>query len=254
MLRTLLRCEHADITGIMLSSRVLRRRYGWLRGAVEQIRLSGLAYALYLWAATGLADALGRFGRAGAVASLAARSGIPTLLTRDVNGPNELGFVRSVRPDLLISAFFNQRIGPELTAIPRSGCINIHPSPLPEFRGVDPVFFSRLRDADRWGVTVHRIDDDFDTGAMLFQRLVDPPGTGDSVLRTTAHLFRRGSELIAEHLEELATGPTGHCQRAGGSYDSWPTAAAVRALHAKGIALARWTDLIAIARGCLGLR
>lgn len=249
-----MRCEDADIAGIVLSSRVLRRRYGWLRGAVEQIRLSGLAYALYLWASTGLADALGRLGGAGSVAGLAARSGIPTLLTRDVNDPDALGFVHSVRPDLLISAFFNQRIGPELVAIPRSGCINIHPSPLPEFRGVDPVFFSRLRDADRWGVTVHRIDDEFDTGAMLFQRLVDPPGAGDSVLRTTAQLFRRGSELIAEHLGEFASWPTGLSQRAGGSYDSWPTPAAVRSLHAKGIALARWTDLIAIAHGRLGLR
>lgn len=251
VLERLLACERLCIVGLVQSSRILRPQYGWCRGASEQIRRSGLAYALHLWCATSAADALGELSPAGSLSSLVRRHNIPRRVTRDINSAAGLSFIRQSRPDLLVSAFFNQRLGEPVFRTPNAGSINIHPSLLPQFKGVDPVFFARLNAAPRLGVTVHRVDSDFDTGTIICQEAMAPLRHRESLLRLTARLFRRGAELIVDHLGEIAEGDPGTAQDSGGSYDSWPTAEQVRRLRRNGTPLVSLSDLVAIAKGTL---
>ena len=118
VLDRLLASPRVDIVGIVLSSRLLRPGDGWVRAAFAYARRCGLAYTLYLWCTTSLADVVLRFSPVAPVALQARRRGIPLMATRQVNGPQGLRFVENTAADLLVSAFFNQRIDETLARIP----------------------------------------------------------------------------------------------------------------------------------------
>lgn len=81
--------------------------------------------------------------------------------------------VRALQPDLLVSWFFTRKIPQSVVQACRLGGIGVHPSLLPRYRGPDP-FYAVLDAGDtHTGVTVHRIEPDYDTGAILEQVTVD---------------------------------------------------------------------------------
>ena len=242
VLRRLRASDRLEICGIIRSVRVLDPRFGFLRGALAQIRRSGVAYALYLWCTTTLTDWLCALAGIGAVPMRAATAGIPLLTTRDINDAEGLHFLKKCAPDLLISAFFNQRVHASALALPKYGCLNIHPSLLPDAKGVDPVFQCLLHGEPALGVTVHFMAADLDAGQILAQRSLDG-GAGSSVFATTALLFREGAELLAATIESIARGATGAPQSSAGSYQSWPTRPELRDFWARGGALLRFGDL-----------
>jgi methionyl-tRNA formyltransferase len=127
-------------------------------------------------------------------------------------------------------------------ALPRHGCLNIHPSLLPEAKGVDPVFQALLHDKPQFGVTVHFMSVGLDAGPIVAQRSIAGPA-GSSVFATTALLFREGAELLATAIESIVHGATGTAQSGAGSYQSWPTRREMLILHARGGALLRIADL-----------
>ncbi|OGA74795.1 MAG: hypothetical protein A3G81_16715 [Betaproteobacteria bacterium RIFCSPLOWO2_12_FULL_65_14] len=227
VLERLAASQAVAVVGVVRSTRIISARYGLLRGAWEQWRRSGLRYACYL----GCALLRGPSAR-----------GVPALATRDVNLPEAQRFLESLQPDLLVSAFFNQRIGEALAAAPRFGALNIHPSLLPALRGVDPVFYARLRGVGL-GVTVHRISPQLDCGNIIAQEALSVPER-ESVLAATARLYARGAELLLGSLEAVRAGAPGTPQHAAGQYDSWPRRAEVRALRRKGVSLVRLRDLL----------
>ena len=69
--------------------------------------------------------------------------------------------------DLVISYLYPKKIKEKLIQLPKIGCINFHPAPLPEFRGVSPYCFGILEDLPYWGVTCHFIDKEFDSGDII---------------------------------------------------------------------------------------
>lgn len=227
-----------QVVGVVLSSRVFGKRDGWLHGVRALYRRSGLRYLLYLWTATSLAEWLMR----DSVRTRARAAGIPLLVSRDINDSPGLAFVDSCRPQLLVSAFFNQRIGPELLQRPGAGTVNIHPSLLPDLKGVDPVLFARLRGVTPLGVTVHRVEQALDAGPVLARAEV-AVAAGDSVLAVTARLFEHGAGLLLDKLDAILAGDPGVAQRGLGSYDSWPSPGQVGSLHRAGGALVRASDL-----------
>lgn len=242
VLDRLLASPRIEVAGVVLSSRVLRPQDDFIGGALAYIRHSGIAYATYLWCSTSLADLVLRFTSLDCVAHHAARRAIPVWTTRRINDAASRAFMEARAPDLLVSAFFNQRIDEEVANLPRLGAVNIHPSLLPEFRGVDPVFFAKLRDSPRLGVSVHRVSPELDKGEVL-ARAISPASPQESVLRTTARLFDRGAALLTLALPDIESGKRGKPQTPGGTYDSWPTRAQVVALHKRGGRLARLSDL-----------
>jgi methionyl-tRNA formyltransferase len=104
--------------------------------------------------------------------------------------------IASLEPDLVISAAFPRLIPPEILAIPKFGALNLHPSALPAGRGPNP-FRLVYEGATTIGATLHRTEQDFDTGAILSQR--EAPLPEDLTAATlNAALF----ELLGQVLEE----------------------------------------------------
>jgi methionyl-tRNA formyltransferase len=209
------------------STRVLSARYGFLRGAWEQYRLSGLRYTAYLGCT---------------LLRPLPRRGLPVFSTRNINEEPAHAFVAKLAPELLVSAFFNQRIGDPLASTARAA-VNIHPSLLPAFKGVDPVFYARLRSAPL-GVTLHRIAPELDSGEILAQQRVSDI-LGESVLAATVRLYALGAQLLIDSLDRIRTKEAGTKQSGAGNYDSWPGRGEVAALRRKGVRLVRLRDLLA---------
>ena len=216
MLAALRASTAIEVVGVLRSTRIQAwRRY----------RASGLVYTLYLGCL--MARRLG----AGA---------LPVLPTADVNGEPERVFVERLSPDLLVSAFFHQRIGEQLTALPRLAALSIHPSLLPAFKGVDPVFHARLAGAPALGVSVHRLSPELDSGDLVSQKTISW-SRSETVLRLTERLYVEGAELLVRSLGAIgAATPT----NGPGNCDSWPTRDQVAELRAGGVKLVAWRDLL----------
>jgi methionyl-tRNA formyltransferase len=229
-----------EICGIVRSSRTFHPRFGFLRGALAYVRRSGIAYSLYLLCGTTLADVLCGFGTIGCVPTRTRPGGIPVHTTRDINNAEALLFLTESAPDLLVSAFFDQRLQEAALAVPSRGCVNIHPSLLPSFKGVDPVLQARVQRAGV-GVTVHYMTPALDAGDILVQR--SPPiRAGASIFETTAVLFREGAELLTAQIGRLERRERGTPQSIAGCYQSWPSRAEIRSLRARGSVLIRLSD------------
>ena len=122
-----------------------------------------------------------------------------------------------LEPDLIFVAGFPWRLPPELLSLPRLGCINTHPSLLPRYRGPNPLFWQVMNGETEGGLTIHRMDADFDTGPILVQRSfpIEPDDDVDSLY---PKLLTQGATMIPEALSLVAAGAPGTPQPADGSY------------------------------------
>ncbi|RPI54462.1 MAG: methionyl-tRNA formyltransferase, partial [Chloroflexi bacterium] len=103
------------------------------------------------------------------------------------------------QPDLVVVAAFGQILRPEVLAIPPHGCLNVHASLLPRYRGAAPIPAAILAGDERTGVTIMRMDEGLDTGPMLAQ--ADwPIGSRDTTGSLTEVLARLGAGLLVEVL------------------------------------------------------
>ena len=90
----------------------------------------------------------------------------------DVNAPETLAFIRGLTPDLVLTLGWSSKFGPELLALPGNGCVNVHPSLLPRFRGRYPLTAAVFYKLRQTGITYHLMDERFDHGAILLQQPV----------------------------------------------------------------------------------
>jgi methionyl-tRNA formyltransferase len=242
VLRRLRACDRIEICAIVRSSRTYHPAFGFIRGALAYCTRSGIAYALYLFCATTLADFVCGLARIGRVPLRKRDAGVPVLLTPDLNDPQGMQFLRDCAPDLLVSAFFDQRLREAVLAVPTRGCVNIHPSLLPSFKGVDPVLQATLHQSSRIGVSVHYMTALLDAGNILAVRAVPVP-EGATIFEKTAHLFSQGAELLVSVLDRIERGEPGAPQTTGGCYQSWPRRTEIRALRSLGCVLMRLADV-----------
>lgn len=248
VLARLLAAPAISLAGVVQSTRVLRATQGPLAGARQLLSQCGWRYAAYLGASTWFADTmLGMFSDRSVIAECRRRR-IPLLRTRQVNGPDSIDWMRAQAPDLVVSAFFNQRIGAGVTRLARFGAVNVHPGALPQFRGVDPVFFARLSGAPAGNVTLHRITDDLDCGPVLASDEINVANEA-SVFHTTAACYQRGAGLLLESIGAICADVPGTPQEGTARYDSWPTREQVGAFHAGGHRLVTTRDIVRLARG-----
>jgi methionyl-tRNA formyltransferase len=123
-----------------------------------------------------------------------------------------------LRADIACVACFPKRLPPSLLTVPRRGCLNVHPALLPHYRGPYPLFWM-FRQGDRhFGVTIHFMDEQLDTGDIAAQAEVDlPDGTSGEEADTT--LSQYGAELLVDVLEQMQKDRLiRHAQPPGGSY------------------------------------
>jgi methionyl-tRNA formyltransferase len=233
VLDELIAAPELQLVGVVESTRILRKK-GWpCWDAALLLRRTSLRYAGYLWLVTSLYTLLRRLAGRDRVGEYLRAGAVPVLATRDINAPEGCAFVEACRPDLLLSAHFNQLIGPRLLALPPKGCLNIHPGALPAYRGVDPVLYALSRGERRLGVTLHLQDATFDTGAVLACRDV-PVRPGESVFSLNCRLFRHGAALFLDLLREGGAPAGGSAEEGPAGYDSWPDRSALGALRRGG--------------------
>ena len=113
--------------------------------------------------------------------------------------------VAALAPDLMVVVAYGQILPPELLRVPRLGCINIHASLLPRWRGAAPIQRAILAGDAATGVTLMQMDEGLDTGDMLAVRSV-PIGARDTSAALHARLAALGAQALLEVLEGLAAG------------------------------------------------
>ncbi|HEY7349889.1 MAG TPA: methionyl-tRNA formyltransferase [Ktedonobacterales bacterium] len=131
--------------------------------------------------------------------------------------------LKGLEPDLIFVTGFPWRLPPDLLALPRLGSVNTHPALLPRYRGPNPVFWHFMNGETQGGLTMHRMDAEFDTGPILAQRAfeITPDDDLDSFF---VKLFTAGGEMIVEALTKVAASDPGTPQPTeGASYAPLPT-------------------------------
>jgi methionyl-tRNA formyltransferase len=117
--------------------------------------------------------------------------------------------------DLVLSFLHPRRILPALIELPRVGCLNFHPAPLPDFRGVGGFNLAVLEGLSEWGVSTHFVDENIDTGDLIAvdRFAIDPDGeTAFSLdLKSQERLLEQFKEVVERALagEQLPRVPQG---------------------------------------------
>lgn len=143
--------------------------------------------------------------RASAVKREATAQGLPLVQPSRLSDSSAFESIRNWAPDLIVVAAYGQILRGEMLELPPLGCINVHASLLPRWRGAAPVQAAiAAGDADT-GITIMRMDRGMDTGDIISQRSlpIDPTDTGPSL---TSKLAVLGGELLAESLEAYLSG------------------------------------------------
>ena len=139
------------------------------------------------------------------------------------------------QPDLVISIYLNQLIKRELIQLPRLGCLNIHPALLPRNRGLFPYFWAMTNGEPETGVTLHWVDERFDTGDLLLQEvlLIEPNDTMTSLQYKSAQV---GGEMLIRGVELIEVGnpPRIPQDNSQATYYSWPRPADLRRFRQRG--------------------
>jgi methionyl-tRNA formyltransferase len=116
-----------------------------------------------------------------------------------------LEIFQEAAPDLVIVAAFGQILPKEIIHGPRQGCINIHPSLLPKYRGAAPINWALIRGEEKTGVTIMRMDEGVDSGDILLQEET-PIRPEESFGELHDRLAKMGAELLLTALVMLETG------------------------------------------------
>jgi methionyl-tRNA formyltransferase len=120
-------------------------------------------------------------------------------------GAGSLEILAAFEPDVIIVACFSRRLPPAALRLPRCGCLNLHPSLLPAYRGPTPLFWLARQDERRGGVTLHYLDEGLDTGDIVAQSGLDwPDDLSGSAFEQRCAV--EGGRLAVEALRQLEAG------------------------------------------------
>jgi methionyl-tRNA formyltransferase len=131
--------------------------------------------------------------------------GFPVYQPASFKSPQTMELLRGLTLDALVVVAYGLILPPAALECPRLGCINIHASLLPRWRGAAPIQRALLAGDATTGVTIMRMDAGLDTGPMLEARAVDIDAH-DTAKTLQDRLARLGAELIGETLDGLAKG------------------------------------------------
>ena len=131
--------------------------------------------------------------------------GIRVLQPKSIRTDDFLRELRELGPDIIIVAAYGKILPKSVLDLPELGCINVHASLLPKYRGAAPVNWAIARGEKVTGVTIMRMDEGMDTGDMLLAREV-PIGDDDTGETLSVKLSAAGAELLVQSLDCLREG------------------------------------------------
>lgn len=189
------------------------------------------------------------------VKALAVARGVPVLQPPKLRTPGAFDSLSALHSDLIVVAAYGKILPPNLLQLPRLGCINVHASLLPRYRGAAPIQWAILQGEAVTGITIMQMNEGMDTGDILLQRET-PIGPdeaygdlqtrlahlGAATLMQALELLRRGELHARQQDEALATlapmiqkedgridwrRPALEVARAVRAYNPWPSAVTV---------------------------
>ena len=163
---------------------------------------------------------------------------IKIVSTNDVNSPNFILELTSLKPDLLLSVAFPQIFKQEIPEVPTRGAVNIHHSLLPHYRGMLPTFWQLHHGKKTLGITVHQINKKIDSGKIIVQESHSTI-ENESFHKTVQRTKRLGAHSILEAID-LLFDPNFKPKvnrRNEGSYYTFPSYSEVKKFRKKGFRL-----------------
>lgn len=147
----------------------------------------------------------GRRFAAPPVAEVAREAGVRILQPARLRSPEVLATLRELAPDVIVTVAYGKIIPHDLLELPALGCINVHPSLLPRYRGAAPIEAAILHGEDGTGVTIMYQTAALDAGDIILQRAV-PIAPEDTARTLEMKLAQVGAEALIEALDRIAEG------------------------------------------------
>lgn len=144
----------------------------------------------------------GRKKKSGPVKIAAEKNDIPVLQPSRLKEPGAAEKIRKYDPDVIVVAAYGKIIPPSILDIPKYGCINVHASLLPKYRGAAPIQRAIMNRDTQTGVTIMKMDETLDTGDILKKEPVDIL-EDDDALSVHNMLSVVGAELLIDTLNEI---------------------------------------------------
>lgn len=113
-----------------------------------------------------------------------------------------ISFLESLKPDIIVVVAYGKILPKQILDIPKYGCVNVHASLLPKYRGAAPIQWALLKGEKETGVSIMKIDELLDTGDIILQeriRIEDDDNTSS----LSKKLFTLGSQLLLRALEQI---------------------------------------------------
>jgi methionyl-tRNA formyltransferase len=139
------------------------------------------------------------------VKQFALERGLPVYQPGPLRRPEALAQLQALAPDLIVVAAFGQILSPEVLRLPAHGCLNVHASLLPRWRGASPITAAILAGDAQTGVSIMQMDEGLDTGPVLARRAT-PIGAEETAGQLSERLAQLGADLLIETLPGRLSG------------------------------------------------
>lgn len=139
------------------------------------------------------------------VKEVAVAHGIPVFQPVKLRLPENVEVIRNAEPDMIVVAAFGQILSQEVLDIPKYGCLNVHASLLPKYRGAAPIQWCILDGETETGVTIMKMDAGIDTGDILLQKTV-PIASDETGGSLHDKLALVGAEALTEAISGVVNG------------------------------------------------
>lgn len=131
--------------------------------------------------------------------------GIPVYQPETLRDGTALALLRELDPELIVAAAYGRFLPDDILALPPKGCINVHSSLLPKYRGSAPINWAILNGDSETGVTIQRMAHDMDVGDIILQRAT-PIGADEDAAALYDRLAELGGELLTEAVAQIEAG------------------------------------------------
>ena len=139
------------------------------------------------------------------VKEYALEQGLTVYQPQKVKTPEFVELLHELQPELIVVAAFGQFLSKEILELPKYGCINVHASLLPKYRGAAPIQYAIIKGEKKSGVTIMQMDIGMDTGAML-DKVVVPIAENTTMGELHDALREQGAALLLQVIDKIAAG------------------------------------------------
>ena len=190
--------HHTVVGAVCSSTNPFGKKTNFFAKAIKTLQVFGMRFFLDY----SLKFLTRKFFKRLSVRKVFKQAGIPILdLATSINDESSLHTISGTGPDLIISIAGSEIFKRKLIDIPTNGCLNIHTSLLPKYRGLMPSFWVLLNNEQETGVSVFYIDEGIDSGPIIKQQSINIENmTQKELIKTTKYI---GINLLIEAIEDI---------------------------------------------------